>query len=81
MKRNLISSRFPISTATQGIVVLRAVISAGGAVERLSLIKGDPSLVRAAMDAAYTWTYRPYLINGAPVAVSTTITIDFSGND
>jgi protein TonB len=84
MRQNLISSRIPIApdpAAAHGIVVLQAVITTRGTVEHLRAIQGDPTLRRAAIDAASTWRYRPYLLNGTPVDVSTTISVDFSGND
>jgi hypothetical protein len=84
MRQNLISSRIPIApdpAAAHGIVVLQAVITARGTVEHLRAIQGNPALRHAAIDAASTWRYRPYLLNGTPVDVSTTISVDFSGND
>jgi periplasmic protein TonB len=35
-------------------------------------------LSQAAMDAAQQWRYQPYLLNGRPVEVDTTITINFT---
>jgi protein TonB len=34
-------------------------------------------LVQAAMDAVKSWRYRPYLFNGAPVDVTTVVTVQF----
>lgn len=82
MRQNLISSRVPVvpnGATARGIVVLDAVITSRGTVEHLRAIEGDPALRRAAIDAASTWHYRPYLLNGTPVDVSTTISVDFSG--
>jgi protein TonB len=62
----------------QGIVVLQAVISKDGTVESLQVLEGPPLLQQAAVDAVKTWTYRPYLLNGAPVAVGTTINVVFA---
>jgi len=61
----------------QGPVVLKAVIAPDGSVESLELISGHPLLVNAAMDAAKQWHYKPYLINGVPAEVQTTITVNF----
>jgi len=61
----------------QGTVQLRAVISARGTIENLQLIEGHPMLVGAAMAAVRQWHYRPYLLNGEPVEVETTILVNF----
>jgi hypothetical protein len=46
-------------------------------VAELHLISGHPLLVQAAIDAARQWRYQPTALNGAPVEVSTTITVTF----
>jgi periplasmic protein TonB len=61
----------------QGVVVLSAVISKTGKIENLELVSGHPMLVPAAIDAVRQWRYRPYLLNGEPVEVETTITVTF----
>lgn len=69
----------PIARAAgvQGTVVMEAVISKAGRIESLHLISGPPLLVRSAMDAVATARYRPYLLNGEPVDVETTIRVVF----
>jgi TonB family protein len=62
----------------QGTVVLQAVISKDGTVESLQVLEGPPLLQQAALDAVKTWKYRPYLLNGEPVAVGTTINVVFA---
>jgi len=62
----------------EGTVELAAVIDETGRVERLRLIRGHPLLVKAAMDAVKQWRYRPALWNGVPVAVRTTIWVNFT---
>ncbi len=62
----------------QGSVVLLAVISKKGAVERLNVLSGDPLLLNAAAAAVQRWRYRPYVLNGGPVEVSTQITVSFT---
>ena len=61
----------------QGPVVLKALISKYGAIENLRVLSGHPMLVRAAMDAVSQWRYRPYYLNGEPVAVETQVTVNF----
>jgi protein TonB len=72
--------RYPAIAAAagvQGTVVLAATISKAGAIENLRVLSGPPMLIRAAEEAVQTWRYRPYLLNGEPVAVETTIHVIF----
>jgi len=61
-----------------GAVVLHAIIGKEGTVESLVVVSGPKELQGAALDAVKQWTYRPYLLNGEPTAVNTTITVNFS---
>jgi len=62
----------------QGEVVLTAIISTGGEIQNLQLVSGHPMLVPGAIAAVKEWRYKPYLLNGQPVEVETTITVIFS---
>ncbi|HLX82322.1 MAG TPA: TonB family protein [Terriglobales bacterium] len=62
----------------QGRVTLKAQISETGDVTSLELISGHPLLAPAAIDAVKQWKYRPYLLNGAAVAVETQVTVNFT---
>ena len=62
----------------QGDVVLSAVIDVNGQIQNLTLVSGHPMLVPAAIAAVKQWRYKPYLLNGSPVEVETTITVIFS---
>ncbi len=70
----------PIARAArvQGMVVLGATISKSGTIENLHVVSGPPMLVEAALDAVSTWIYRPYLLNGQPVEVETTVNVNFT---
>ena len=61
-----------------GPVVLHAIIGKEGRVESLAVVSGPKELQGAALDAVKQWTYKPYLLNGEPTEVNTTITINFS---
>jgi protein TonB len=61
-----------------GAVVMTAIISKDGNIEGLKVISGHPLLVKAAMDAVTQWKYKPFLLNGEPVEVETTVTINFT---
>lgn len=67
----------PKSAHIQGTVVLQATISKSGSIKNLRVIGGPPMLQQAAMDAVRSWRYRPYLLNGEPVEVETTINVVF----
>lgn len=62
----------------RGDVVLAATISKTGVIENLHVVSGHPILAQAAMDAVKQWRYRPYLLNGEPVEVETTVKVTFS---
>ena len=62
----------------QGIVVLSATISRSGTIENLHVLSGPPLLTSAAEEAVRTWRYRPYLLNGEPVEVETTVNVVFN---
>jgi len=62
----------------QGEVILSAIISTNGDIENLQLVSGHPMLVPSAIAAVHQWRYKPYLLNGQPVEVETTITVIFS---
>jgi protein TonB len=66
------------SARVQGDVVLSAVIDTNGQITNLQLVSGHPMLVPAAISAVKGWRYKPYLLNGQPVEVETTITVIFS---
>jgi len=57
--------------------VLTANISKTGEIQNLILISGHPMLVPAAIEAVRQWRFRPFLLNGEPVEVETTITLTF----
>jgi periplasmic protein TonB len=72
--------QYPVIAKTvgqQGTVVLQAVISKAGAIEKLQVVSGPPMLQQAAIDAVKTWRYRPYLLNDQPVEVETTVNVIF----
>ena len=62
----------------QGDVVLSAIIDVNGQITNLLLVSGHPMLVPAALSAVKQWRYKPYLLNGQPVEVETTITVIFT---
>lgn len=61
----------------QGTVVLKAVISKNGNVENVQVTSGSPLLVASAVNAVKQWKYKPYILNGSPVEVETTVSVNF----
>ena len=59
------------------MVVLTAMIDREGNIENLQLVSGHPMLAPAAIDAVKHWRYKPFLLNGQPVEVETTVTVTF----
>ena len=62
----------------QGTVILRAAISRQGTIENLMVIDGPPMLRQSALGAVAAARYRPFLLNGEPIEVETTIRVVFS---
>jgi protein TonB len=62
----------------QGTVHLEATISEEGTVVNLVVLSGPDELVESALAAVRQWVYRPTLLNGEPIAVITTIDINYT---
>ncbi len=69
------------AAGVSGDVVLHAIIGKSGTMQSLQAISGPEMLKGAAIEAVKQWTYRPYLLNGEPTEVDTTITVTFSLNN
>jgi TonB family protein len=83
-KRNLVKRVAPVYPTLaaqlhlQGTVKVQVVISKAGTVDSVKLVTGHPMLVQAAIDAVKQWQYKPFVIDGQPVAVSTEIEVPFT---
>jgi TonB family protein len=84
MQGNIITKVNPVypqaakDAKIQGAVVLRAVIGKDGAVENLQVVSGPAELQESAIEAVKQWIYKPYLLNGNPTEVETTIEVNYS---
>jgi protein TonB len=78
--RKVIPTYPPLGKAMriEGTVVLAATISRDGTIANLRIVSGPAVLQQAAYDAVSSWRYRPYLLNGQPVEVETTINVIFT---
>jgi TonB family protein len=61
----------------QAVIVLDVVVGRDGSVANLHAVNGPDILAQAAMDALRWWRFRPYLVDGQPVAVETTVAVEF----
>jgi TonB family protein len=62
----------------QGIVILEAVIGPTGQVREAHVLRSVPGLDAAALASVLRWGFTPTLLNGAPVPVIMTVTINFT---
>ena len=62
----------------EGVVILEALIDAGGAAQSARVLRSIPSLDSAALEAVREWRYTPALLNGQPVPVIMTVTVRFT---
>jgi TonB family protein len=62
----------------QGTVRFTVIIGKDGSIQHMQLMSGHPLLVPSATEALRQWMYKPTLLNGAPVEVSTQVDINFS---
>jgi TonB family protein len=78
-----VQPQFPqaaIALHAHGAVQIEATINKEGNVINPKILRGDPVLARAAIDAVRQWRYKPYYLDGGPVEIQTQITIDFKAN-
>jgi protein TonB len=68
-----------IAGATSGIVILEARIATDGSVRDARVLRGGPVLAPAALGAVRQWRFTPTLLNGVPVDVMMTVTVNFAG--
>jgi len=61
-----------------GLVILEARIGTDGAVENARVLRSIPLLDQAALDAVMQWRFTPTLMNGQPVPVLMTVTVNFT---
>ncbi len=62
----------------QGTVILDAVVGKTGDVEKLNVVSGPNELQQSSLDAVRQWKYKPFLLNGDPIDVETTISVIYS---
>ena len=71
---------YPAEAKTAGIdgaVIMEIVIGRDGRVMQTKVISAHPLFMSAATDAVRRWCYKPTLLNGEPVEVVSTVTMNF----
>jgi protein TonB len=66
------------AAGVEGLVVLQIAIGEDGSVIEALVLRSIPMLDQAAIDAVIQWVYQPTLLNGMPVEVEMTVTINFT---
>ena len=69
--------RIAVISRVEGTVVVTATIDKQGRITGLQVVSGNPMLTSAAIDAIKGARYKPYLLNGEPTDIITTISVNF----
>ncbi len=65
------------ASGQRGTVVLQVLIGRDGSVQDAMFMQGSLMFARAAIDGVKQWKFKPYSLNGRPVAVQSLITLNF----
>jgi len=69
---------FPAAAGGQhGTVLLQVLIGRDGTVQDAKFLQGSLAFARAAIAGVRQWKFKPYIMNGRPVSIQTTLTIKF----
>jgi protein TonB len=61
-----------------GVVLAEIVVNESGTVTEANIVRSVPLLDEAALEAVRNWRYQPTLVNGQPVPVRMTVTVNFT---
>lgn len=67
-----------ISAKKEGIVILEATVGADGTVDHVRVLRSEPLLDNAAVDAVKQWRYSPLQLNGRAHPFILTVTVNFA---
>jgi TonB family protein len=67
-----------LSAKVQGVVILEVIVGPEGRVDDVRVLRSIPLLDQAALDAVEQWEFTPTLLNGTPVPVLMTVTVNFT---
>ena len=65
-------------TRTEGMVILEATIDESGVVRNVKVLRSQPLLDQAAIDAVSKWKYTPTKLNGVAIPILLTVTVNFA---
>jgi protein TonB len=78
---NYVAPTYPaiaLAARLRGMVIIEAVIDTEGRVQDARVLRSDAVLLNeSALTAVRRWTYTPTLLNGVPVSVIMTVTVQF----
>jgi TonB family protein len=66
------------SARIQGVVIIQAVIDTAGNVASATVLRGQPLLDEAALQAVGQWQFQPTVLNNVPTPVVMTVTVNFA---
>jgi protein TonB len=66
------------SANVQGVVILEAIVGGDGKVQDARVLRSIPLLDQAALDAVRQWEFTPTMLNGTPVPLIMTVTVQFT---
>jgi len=69
------------SARVQGVVIIEATIGPDGHVQDARVLRSIPLLDASALEAVRQWEFTPTLLNGVPVPVIMTVTVNYSLQD
>lgn len=82
LERHPVSMAYPQQARARrlsGKVLFRAIVGPDGTVQGLTLVQAsDPVFVTIAKASVQSWLYRPYMLNGRPIAMDTTVEVEFT---
>jgi len=61
----------------QAVIVLDVVVGRDGSVVQARAMNGPDVLAQAAIDAVRWWKFQPYVVQGKPAVVETTVAVEF----
>lgn len=67
-----------LAARIEGVVIIEATVDAGGRVADAKVLRSIPQLDEAAVAAVRQWEFTPTMLNGVPVPVIMTVTVNFS---
>ena len=80
MKLREVAPTYPAmarAARVEGIVIVEAIVGPNGKVQDARVLRSSPLLDAAALDAVRQWEFTPTLLNGIPIAIVMTVTVDF----